>query len=260
MKGIATQETSKHGLEVAKRAFCRNMGKATVECTHCERGKPMSEFRPGRRACKECSNARRKVQRRTDPLRELCVNAAKRAELKGLGFNVTPEYLHRVWRSQEGCCYFFKVPLHIDGSSADSLYQASLDRLDNSRGYVEGNVALTCVAANLARNAYTPEQFFAFCRDLPTHLATKPDHALRCLLRKLGDPRPIMVSGDLDVITSLRTEMRGKGQIGRILYSGGIASFVMHLPTVQADMFFQSLRDRRLLRAIAVDPQGVIHA
>lgn len=236
------------------------MGKTTVECGRCKRDKPRSAFRQGRRTCRECTNDRRKVQRRSDPLRELCANAARRAELKGLGFNVTPEYLRGILRAQEGRCYFFKVPLFIDGSTADSLYQASLDRLDNSRGYVEGNVALTCVAANLARNAYTPEQFAAFCNDLPSHLSTRPDHALRLLLRKLGDPRPIMVSGDLDVIMSLRAEMRGKGQIGRLLHSGGIASFVMHLPTVQADMFFQSLQTRRLLRAIAVDPQGVIYA
>lgn len=236
------------------------MGKATVKCSKCERDKPKSAYRGGRRTCNECHNTRRKVLRRTDPLRELCTNAAHRAELKGFEFNVTPEYLRHVLAAQDGLCYFFKVPLHVDGSTADSLYQASLDRLDNSRGYVEGNVALTCVAANLARNKFTPEQFSAFCSELPAHLTTRPDHGLRCLLKKLGDPRPIMVSGDLDVVTALRLEMRGKGQIGALLHSGGIASFVMHLPTAQADLFFQTLRDRRLLRAVAVDPQGMIHA
>lgn len=230
-------------------------------CTKCQTAQPAKEFRGNRKTCRACHNARRNTLRRIDPLRELCGNAEKRARDKGFDFDVTLDYLRQVLANQGGLCYFFKVPLHIDGSTADSLYQVSLDRLDNSRGYVRGNVALTCVAANLSRNKFSAEEFAKFCNSLPKYLTSRPDHALHCLMRKLSDPRPILVSGDLDVVVSLHDECKRKnrGSIGRMIHSQGIASFVMHLPAAAADDFFKSLKDRNVIRATAIDTQGSIH-
>lgn len=230
-------------------------------CSKCQVPQDVGEFRGNRTTCRSCHNNRRMTLRRTDPLRELCTNAEKRAREKGFDFDVTPDYLRRVLANQDGRCYFFKVPLHIDGSAADSLYQVSLDRLDNARGYVRGNVALTCVAANLSRNKFTAEEFAQFCAALPAFLSSRPDHALHCLMRKLADPRPILVSGDLDVVISLHDECKRKnrGPVGRLVHSQGVASFVTHLPTAAADDFFRELKRRNVIRATAIDTQGSFH-
>ena len=199
--------------------------------------------------------------RRADPLRELCTNALRRAEIKGFDHNITPEYLNTLLRVQNGLCYFFKVQLHIDGTSADSPYQVSLDRLDNNRGYVIGNVALTCIAANLSRNKFPAEEFSRFCDNLPAHLLTRKNHALECLMRKLSNPRPILVTGDLDVVTRIRMQYHAKSpvRVGKILYGIGFASFVMHLDPKDADAFYASLKAENCIRAMALDTQGVIH-
>lgn len=42
-------------------------------------------------------------------------------------------------------------------------FAPSLDRLDNSLGYIVSNVRLACCMANLARNAFSDEEFYRMC-------------------------------------------------------------------------------------------------
>lgn len=46
---------------------------------------------------------------------------------------------------------------------------ASLDRIDNSKGYIEGNVRFVALMANLARQSFTDEQMIAFCKAVATN-------------------------------------------------------------------------------------------
>ena len=41
--------------------------------------------------------------------------------------------------------------------------QASLDRIDNSKGYVKGNVRFVALIYNYARNGFDDEAVLAFC-------------------------------------------------------------------------------------------------
>lgn len=41
---------------------------------------------------------------------------------------------------------------------------ASLDRIDNDKGYVEGNVRFVSLIANMARQTFTDEQVVEFCK------------------------------------------------------------------------------------------------
>jgi hypothetical protein len=78
-------------------------------------------------------------------------------------------YLKEVWDSQDGICPFAGIKMSLR-TMKDSLksritaYCASVDRIDNSIGYVRGNIRFVCHMANMARNKYSDEQVIEFCR------------------------------------------------------------------------------------------------
>lgn len=85
------------------------------------------------------------------------------------GCNLTVEYLKKLWDEQNGKCPFtgWQLILPKDSSYAWSEKDpcnASLDRIDNSLGYVEGNVRFIAVMANLARQTFYDDQVIAFCK------------------------------------------------------------------------------------------------
>ncbi len=73
--------------------------------------------------------------------------------------DLTPEHLQQVWRAQQGICPITGWGLYLPASSrgfwAKSPRNASLDRKDNARGYLEGNVRFVALIANLARSDFT---------------------------------------------------------------------------------------------------------
>lgn len=55
------------------------------------------------------------------------------------------------------------LPRDTSGFIADTRENASLDRIDNSLGYVVGNVRFVAVMANLARGEYSDSELRSFC-------------------------------------------------------------------------------------------------
>jgi hypothetical protein len=231
-------------------------------CPKCQLDLPSADFVRGKSVCRLCDNKRRADARREKPLLELLNTTRRRAEDKGFGFDLTLDYLHRLYAVQDGRCYHFKVPLVIDSSeAADSPLQVSIDRLDNDRGYLKGNVALTCFAANLARNKWSVETFTCFVRQLPQHLTAKPSHHLHTLMRKLADPRPVLISGDEDVVLTIRKflESMPASTLTSLIRCDGTCTFAATLPSEVADDLYIYLRRSNITRAIAFDVQGCIH-
>lgn len=83
---------------------------------------------------------------------------------------VSAQYLQKVWESQKGKCPFtgWEIILPKNNSrkpyNETSPYNASLDRIDNSKGYIEGNVRFVSLIANYARNQFSDEQVIEFCK------------------------------------------------------------------------------------------------
>lgn len=77
----------------------------------------------------------------------------KNAKAKGLEYNLSTEYLTTLLDSQKGLCAISQLPLVMKKwNSPKSLYQASLDRIDNSKGYIKGNVHFVALGINYMRN------------------------------------------------------------------------------------------------------------
>ena len=84
-------------------------------------------------------------------------------------FDLTLEYLKELWESQNGVCPFTGFELEArtyDGKSDNPLNirSASVDRIDNSKGYVKGNVRFVSVMFNFARNTFSDEEVIEFAQ------------------------------------------------------------------------------------------------
>lgn len=81
--------------------------------------------------------------------------------------DITLKYLAWLWKRQGGRCPFtgwkLRLPASTRGWDEKHPMNASLDRIDCSRGYVKGNVRFVAVMANLARQEFTDKDVRDFC-------------------------------------------------------------------------------------------------
>ena len=90
--------------------------------------------------------------RRANPSRYLWRSAKGRATRQGLEFGITPEDV-----VVPTLCPVFGIPLFIsDGRHGDN--SPSLDRVDSSRGYVQGNIEVISWKANRLKGNATPQE------------------------------------------------------------------------------------------------------
>lgn len=115
------------------------------------------------------------------PFRWFVLRAKPRDKKKNRECNITVEYLSKLWEEQKGICPFtgWKLNLPYDTKYVwreKSIANASLDRIDGSLGYIEGNVRFVSIMANLARGIYKDEQVIAFCKAVTAHASNTEDH------------------------------------------------------------------------------------
>lgn len=76
-----------------------------------------------------------------------------------------PDFIKSLFEKQNGKCYWFGIDMIPSGVQHHPL-KPSLDRIDNTRGYLRDNVVLTCQFANLGRGRLSAEVF----KDFVTYL------------------------------------------------------------------------------------------
>jgi hypothetical protein len=85
--------------------------------------------------------------------------------------NLTPEYLQELLIKQNSKCIFSNLPIYIfsDGEYVNNQNPwniASIDRIDNSLPYMMGNVNLTSITINYAKNTSSTEDIIEFIKML----------------------------------------------------------------------------------------------
>ena len=88
---------------------------------------------------------------------QLFTTATKR---KTVEVFISIQYIKDIWEKQEGRCAYTKLPLT---SEAHQLNTVSLDRIDSSKDYVEGNIQLVCVPINRMKLDMTEDRFIELC-------------------------------------------------------------------------------------------------
>lgn len=83
------------------------------------------------------------------------------AELRNLEFKITVEYLWKIFKDQDFKCALTGWP--IGWSETGTVHTASIDRIDSSFGYVEGNIQLLHKDVNMMKQQYSQEYFIEMC-------------------------------------------------------------------------------------------------
>ena len=96
------------------------------------------------------------------------------AEKRAYVFEVSIEYLWNLFQEQKQICA-------ITGDYIPNIEEASLDRIDSSKGYIEGNVQWVTYQANLSKHVMTMEQLYEFCRKVLNHANQQPSQRLTTL-------------------------------------------------------------------------------
>lgn len=82
-------------------------------------------------------------------------------------YNIDCQYLKELWEEQEGICPITKQKLVLRTHNKQEKlnpYQASLDRIDNNKGYIKGNIRFVSLMFNYARNVFNDEEVIEFCK------------------------------------------------------------------------------------------------
>jgi hypothetical protein len=98
-------------------------------------------------------------------------SARKSAANRGIEFSITEEYFKKVWKKQKGKCAISGIDLTLVHGTKDlaNPTKISTDRIDNSKGYVEGNIHLIMWQLNAAKGTWDLSQLVEVCRKVAEH-------------------------------------------------------------------------------------------
>lgn len=81
------------------------------------------------------------------------------AQRRNLEFSIDAEYLWKIWQLQTGRCAY-------TGRIIELNKDASLDRIDSSKGYIEGNVQWVAWIVNRMKLNIPHEDFILLCKEI----------------------------------------------------------------------------------------------
>lgn len=138
-------------------------------CSKCKRKKLLKEFYFIRRGekypsrlsyCKECK--KQQVYNRENLTIDIFLNRRfvslkARAKRQGILFEINKQYYKDIYYQQKGKCFYtgIKMKMQNRGESFNDSYSMSLDRKDNSKGYIKGNVVMCLRKVNFIKSDLT---------------------------------------------------------------------------------------------------------
>lgn len=130
--------------------------------------------------CPACFSVDKKSHKRhtmvSEHISQTCYHKiAKQANDRGIVFEVTPDYLESLLIKQNFKCALSGIPLRFSlnfKTKEDREYHtASLDRIDSSKGYIEGNVQWVHKDINYMKCDFTQEEFINYCKCVVNNMA-----------------------------------------------------------------------------------------
>ena len=90
--------------------------------------------------------------------------------------DVTLDDLKNQWDAQNGVCPFTGIQLILSNYSkinTDPINSASLDRIDNAKGYIKGNIRWVSRAINFMKNSMSDDKVFDLFNIIHQHIENK---------------------------------------------------------------------------------------
>ena len=112
--------------------------------------------------CKKCSNQSNHPSGMVGAVRVSWYNSFRNsAASRGLDWELTIEFVDALYEIQLGRCAYSDLPIGWSDKGWD--HTASIDRIDNSRGYLPDNVQLVHKEINMMRGSLCTERFVDLC-------------------------------------------------------------------------------------------------
>lgn len=124
-------------------------------------------------SCQKCAGQTRKeaFTLRNGRIGELTLSRFARIQRsaikRNIPFEVTIEYLWNLFIKQNHTCA-------ITGDCIEHIKDASLDRIDSSKGYIKGNVQWVTYQANVSKHTMSMESLYEFCKKVLNHVNQQP--------------------------------------------------------------------------------------
>jgi hypothetical protein len=148
-------------------------------CSSCKKKIKQKNFRKIKRGnwigfypqCKSCESSLMKGKYSQNPFPQMLSNAKIRAKQKSVDFNITFEYLKKIF-PHDNKCPVLGVDFQFGYKNLDKKntdFAPSLDRIVPEKGYVEGNVIVVCNIVNRVKSDSTVkilEKVFKFYKKL----------------------------------------------------------------------------------------------
>lgn len=90
----------------------------------------------------------------------------KSAKSRGHEFCITIEYIYNLYIAQNKKCNLSGLEISLPDNSTFCSHTASLDRIDSSKGYVEGNVQWVHKWINRMKSNLAQDEFIYLCRNV----------------------------------------------------------------------------------------------
>lgn len=168
---VTTAETPWHesrreieGLEKRNGRWWKRCPSCNEEQSYARRTYARASLEQGK-DCKSCAN------RKTDNshrglYNEIRVSWFERfklsAELRGLEWSLTIEDVYSLWVRQSRACAMTGLP--IGWADVGANHTASIDRINNEKGYMPDNIQLVHKDVNMMRGAFSKEHFVEVCK------------------------------------------------------------------------------------------------
>jgi hypothetical protein len=88
-----------------------------------------------------------------------CRALRDRAKYRGLEFNLTPQYLQKLFDNCNGKCSETGLPFDMEMGKGKNRnpHRPSVDRIDSNKGYVKRNIQIVLALVNTMKMDYTPD-------------------------------------------------------------------------------------------------------
>jgi hypothetical protein len=184
-KFVVNFDTSKYE---SLHGFCRNCRKKLHKiqlkvggkvCRKCNINLPFGDFPHHKHTydgfdswCKKCRKTYRFEIKQTLDTHIRAILARAKEDRRKLEVGIDLQYLKNLWDAQDGKCAISGLIMdHTRNPRKHNLYNASLDRINSSKGYIIGNVQWLCWMVNRMKGENTTEQLIEICANIVKYQA-----------------------------------------------------------------------------------------
>ena len=118
-----------------------------------------------------CSHTCHDISQRGDRFISFLNKIKNRCKANNIECNISEQYLEELWNRQSGSCYLTGEPLDLGYNNRSKNRTASVDRIDSTKGYIEGNVCWVLKDLNMMKQGYSLEYFIGLCRKVVKHFS-----------------------------------------------------------------------------------------